>query len=209
MKLKCLSLGSMDNNCYLISDETTREAAIIDAPCEADEILGVLEQEKLCCKYILLTHSHFDHVGAVNQVRSATGATLAVHPLDADELMHPVMRMYAPKIEKEPDLLLHDGQTIELGNVRLLVLHTPGHTKGGVCYYTPGKLFSGDTLFFLDVGRCDLPGGNYDTIKRSIREKLYVLPDETEVYPGHGRSTTIGFEKANNHYIRQDWEYEY
>lgn len=209
MLFKRLSLGNMDNNCYIVADGTTRDAAIIDAPCEADEILGVLEQENLHCNYILLTHSHFDHVGAVKQVRAATGAKLAVHPLDAGELMHPTMRMNAPKIEKEPDLMLMGGEKITIGAVSLRVLHTPGHTKGGLCYYAPGKLFSGDTLFFLDVGRCDLPGGNYDTIKQSIREKLYVLPDETEVYPGHGRSTTIGFEKANNHYVRQDWEYEY
>ena len=209
MKLKCLSLGSMDNNCYIISDETTREAAIIDAPCEADEILGVLEQDGLTLQYILLTHSHFDHVGAVNALRAATGAKLAVHPLDAGELMHPTMRLSSPKIEHEPELLLGDGDEIRIGSGSLRTLHTPGHTRGGMCYYTPGKLFSGDTLFFLDVGRCDLPGGNYDTLKQSIREKLYPLPDETEVYPGHGRSTTIGFEKANNHYVRQDWEYEY
>lgn len=102
-----------------------------------------------------------------------------------------------------------DGDNITLGDIELKVLYTPGHTVGSVCYYTDGMLFSGDTLFLKDVGRCDLPGGDYKIIKQSIKKQLYPLPNDTDVYPGHGRATTIGYEKTHNNYVQQDWEYEY
>ncbi len=210
MLFKTLSLGNMDNNCYIIADEATKAAAVIDAPCEAPKILKTLRQEELACRYILLTHTHFDHIGAAQALRDATGAKLAAHALEADELINPSLPpAFSVRIDKPADLLLNDGDSIRVGNISLTVIHTPGHTRGGLCYYTEGVLFSGDTLFHGNVGRCDLPGGDYTTIKKSIREKLYALPDDTVVYPGHGRHTTIAWEKANNPYIRQDWEYDY
>lgn len=209
MIFKTLTLGVMDNNCYIIADKATKDAVVIDAPCEASKILELLNKENLNCRYIILTHSHFDHIGAVEELRKATGAKLAIHTLEADELLHPSMPAYAPRLEKAADILLNDGDTITVGSITIKAIHTPGHTKGGLCYYVDGKLFSGDTLFFGDVGRCDLSGGDYNTLKKSIKERLYTLPDDTTVYPGHGRSTTIAYEKANNNYVRTDWEYEY
>ena len=115
----------------------------------------------------------------------------------------------APCPKTAPTRTVADNETLRVGDIDIKVLYTPGHTVGSTCYYTEGMLFSGDTLFLRNIGRCDLPGGDFDIIKESIRRQLYILPDDTDVYPGHGRTTTIGYEKKNNEYIQQDWEYEY
>lgn len=213
MFFKMLSLGNMDNNCYILGDEDSKHALVIDAPAESGAILDVLEEEGLKLKYVLLTHAHYDHIGALDGLCSATDAEVMIHSFEADAVNDPTVNLAlyagAPSPSVTVSKKLVDGDVITLGNIELKVLYTPGHTVGSVCYYTDGMLFSGDTLFLKDVGRCDLPGGDFKIIKQSIRKQLYVLPDSTDVYPGHGRATTIGYEKAYNNYIQQDWEYEY
>ena len=213
MFFKMLNLGNMDNNCYILGDDKSKHALLIDAPAEAGAILDVLEDEGLKLKFVLLTHCHYDHIGALDDVCEATGAEVMIHAFEEDGVNDPTVNLalYAgvPSPKTTVSKTLVDGDVITLGDIDVKVLYTPGHTVGSVCYYTDGMLFSGDTLFLKDVGRCDLPGGDFKIIKQSIKKQLYVLPDDTDVYPGHGRATTIGFEKAHNNYIRQDWEYEY
>ncbi len=213
MFFKMLSLGNMDNNCYILGDEKSKHALIIDAPAEAGAVLDVLEEEGFKLKFVLLTHSHYDHIGALDEICDYTGAEVMLHAFEQDALNDPTVNLAlyadAPSPSTAVSKTIVDGDIITLGDIEIKVLYTPGHTVGSVCYYTDGMLFSGDTLFLKDVGRCDLPGGDYKIIKQSIKKQLYCLPDETDVYPGHGRATTIGYEKSHNNYIQQDWEYEY
>ena len=220
MTIKTLSVGNMGNNCYIIYDDSSRKAAVIDAPTDAGVILKALSDNKLICAHILLTHSHYDHIGALDEIKSATNAQICIHELEASALNDPSTNLARYSGTTSPvspaDIMLKNDDAITIDNVNILVLHTPGHTAGGVCFYctdasddSQSALFSGDTLFLKDIGRCDLPGGDYSIIKHSIRNKLYILPDETIIYPGHGRSSTLAYEKHHNNYIRQDWEYEY
>lgn len=213
MFFKMLSLGDMDNNCYILGDENTKQALIIDAPDEAGTILDVIEEWGFDLKYVLLTHSHYDHIRALDDICTATGAKVMLHTFEFDALNDPTVNLAlysgVASPETTPDKKLFDKDIITLGDIELKVLYTPGHTVGSVCYYTDGFLFSGDTLFLKDVGRCDLPGGDFKIIKESIKKQLYTLPEDTDVYPGHGRTTTIAFEKEHNNYVQQDWEYEY
>lgn len=213
MFFKMLSLGNMDNNCYILGDEKTSLAAAIDAPADAAAVLDILEEEGLKLKYILLTHAHYDHLGALDALHEATGAQVVIHHFEEDAVCDPTVNLAAysdaPSPKTAPTRTVADNETLRVGDIDIKVLYTPGHTVGSACYYTEGMLFSGDTLFLRNVGRCDLPGGDFDIIKESIRRQLYILPDDTEVYPGHGRTTTIGYEKHHNEYIQQDWEYEY
>lgn len=193
----------MDNNCYIIADERTKQAAVIDAPCSSGEILNVLEDEGLSLKFILLTHYHFDHIGALDSLKKATNAKVAIHSFEADGLCDPTVNLtlYAdsPCPKTKADILLKDTDIIKFGDVSIKVLYTPGHTIGGVCYYIEKEnmLFSGDTLFYRNVGRTDFPGGDEEILEESIKKQLYVLPDKTDVYPGHGITTTIGYEKEH------------
>lgn len=211
MFFKMLSVGDMDNNCYILGDDKSKHAVLIDAPAEAGTILDVIEEEGLKLKYVLLTHSHYDHIRALDEICECTGAQVMIHAFEMDGLNDPTVNLslYAgtESPEKAADKELVDGDIITVGDIELKVLYTPGHTVGSVCYYTEGMLFSGDTLFLRNVGRCDLPGGDFKIIKQSIKKQLYTLPDDTDVYPGHGRASSIGYEKNNNDYIQQDWEY--
>lgn len=206
MYMKMLSVGNMDNNCYIIADETTKKAAIIDAPSNASEVLDWCENEGLSVKFILLTHYHFDHIGALDDLKESTGAKIAIHSFEADGLCDPTMNLAlysgAPCPKSGADILLKDTDIIKFGNVRIKTIYTPGHTIGSVCYYIEEEniLFSGDTLFYRNIGRTDFPGGDDEIIEQSIRKQLYTLPDETEVFPGHGFTTTIGKEKEQGYF---------
>jgi glyoxylase-like metal-dependent hydrolase (beta-lactamase superfamily II) len=154
-------------------------------------------------KYIVLTHSHIDHIGAVAEVKEGTGAKLAIHEEDAESLQRPPFRMMMPfaKPSPAPDILLKDGDTIQLGKLSFKVLHTPGHTEGGICLYGDGIVITGDTLFNFGIGRADFPGASYELELDSIRTKLMALPDDTLVLPGHGPDTTIGTERQGNPFL--------
>ncbi|EMS78686.1 putative metallo-beta-lactamase family protein [Desulfotignum phosphitoxidans DSM 13687] len=193
-------------NCFILGCEDTREAVVIDPGDDADQILMILAKEKLTVKYLINTHGHFDHVGANRRMKEVTSAKLAIHPDDVPMLSE-LSRSAASfglsaENSPEPDLLLHDKDTVRFGNITLTVIHTPGHSRGGIALYTPGHLFAGDTLFAGSIGRTDLPGGDYDTLIASIKQKLLVLPDDTVVYTGHGPETTIADEKRMNPFLR-------
>jgi glyoxylase-like metal-dependent hydrolase (beta-lactamase superfamily II) len=204
--IKKLEVGPIMANCFILGCEDTREAVVIDPGDDADRILMILAKEKLTVKYLINTHGHFDHVGANRRMKEVTGAKLAIHPDDVPMLSE-LSRSAASfglsaENSPEPDLLLHDKDTVRFGNITLTVIHTPGHSRGGIALYTPGHLFAGDTLFAGSIGRTDLPGGDYDTLIASIKRKLLVLPDDTVVYTGHGPETTIADEKRMNPFLR-------
>ena len=204
--IKRLEVGPIMANCYILGCEDTKEAVVIDPGEDADRILMTLAESSLKVKYIINTHGHFDHVGANKRMKDATGAELAIHPDDApmlNELSHSA-RMFGLTAENSPeaDIMLSDGQKLTFGNHTLEVIHTPGHSLGGICLYTDGILIVGDTLFAGSIGRTDLPGGDYDTLISSIKTRLLNLDDQTVVYPGHGPQTTIGREKSMNPFLR-------
>jgi len=200
--IKKLEVGPIMANCFILGCESTKEAIVIDPGDDADRILMELAKSELNVKYLINTHGHFDHVGANKRMKEVTGAKLAIHPDDEPmlkELSHSAA-MFGLSADNSPpaDILLKDGDEISFGEITLKVIHTPGHSRGGICLYTRGHLFSGDTLFAGSIGRTDLPGGDYDTLISSIQKKLLAFDDDTLVYTGHGPETTIGNEKRMN-----------
>jgi hydroxyacylglutathione hydrolase len=204
--IKKLEVGPIMANCFILGCESTKEAVVIDPGDDADRILMELAKSELNVKYLINTHGHFDHVGANKRMKEVTGAKLAIHPDDEpmlNELSHSAS-MFGLSADNSPpaDILLKDGDEITFGEITLKVIHTPGHSKGGICLYTQGHLFAGDTLFAGSIGRTDLPGGDYDTLISSIKQKLLSFDDKTIVYTGHGPETNIGNEKRNNPFLR-------
>lgn len=208
MILKELVVGPFGSNCFIIGSEATKEGMIIDPGASSDAIVKAVRDLGLSIVLIVATHSHMDHVGALGPVKEALGAKYAVHEDDV-EGMSPDMfgRIFGMvtggsfKAPPGPDVLLHDGDVLEVGDLKFTVLHTPGHTRGGVSLVGNGIVFSGDTLFNFGIGRTDLSGGDYRILLDSIMTKLMALPDETVVYPGHGPSTTIGMERKRNPFL--------
>ncbi len=205
MIIEKLELGMFASNCYIVGDESNNAGMIIDPGAEANTILQKVKDLKLEIKRIVLTHSHMDHVGALKEVKEATDAEIAIHTDDADALTSrdPLSMMMRLSLKAPPpaDILLKGGDTIDIADLHFLVLHTPGHTLGGICLLGEGVVFSGDTLFNFGIGRFDMPGGNGHQLLNSIHTKLMVLPDSTTVYPGHGPSTTIGTERNGNPFL--------
>ncbi len=202
----CVTVGMFQENCYLYACPQTLEAVIIDPGDEAERILQRIAELKLIPKYIINTHGHIDHIGAIDAVSAVYPVPLAIHPDDVhmytDERVARTFGRRAPLVRRKPDILLKEGDTFSFGTLTLEVLHTPGHTPGGVCLVSrPYCVFSGDTLFHRSIGRTDLEGGNYEQLIRSIREKLYTLDDDLVVFPGHGVPTTIVEEKHENPFV--------
>lgn len=206
MPFERLVVGPLGVNCYILGDDATREAFVIDPGGNARDILNALERHQLKVSAIVNTHAHFDHVVALDEIRTATGAPFMIHAEEADTLARAqasaALFGLAIPPQKPADRLLRDGDELSAGKISLKVLHTPGHTPGGICLLDGKNLFAGDTLFQGSIGRTDFPGGDYGTLMRSIRDKLLPLPDDTVVYPGHGPSTTLREEKALNPFLR-------
>jgi glyoxylase-like metal-dependent hydrolase (beta-lactamase superfamily II) len=195
--------GMFDQNCYVLRRRDTTDVLVIDPGLQHPRVLEVLEKSSLRCERILLTHGHPDHVNGVPAVKAAHGCEAAIHPDDHEQLaaLHhlPGVPADTPDIVCEQEL--HDGQVIRWHDLDVEVLHTPGHTRGSVCFHIGPDLVSGDTLFNRGVGRTDLPGGSWDALVFSIENRLYTLPPETVVYPGHGPRTTIADEQRGNPFV--------
>jgi glyoxylase-like metal-dependent hydrolase (beta-lactamase superfamily II) len=213
LAMKILVLGMVQTNCYIISNTESKEAIVIDPADQAERIEQYLKANDLVCKGILLTHGHFDHILAATELAMATSSSIHAHEAEAELLSDPGMNASA-QIHREcsllPEVWLQDGLSITIAGFAIRVIHTPGHTAGGVCYYFPRHriLISGDTLFHESVGRTDLPSGNGRQLITSIKDKLMTLEDEVVVYPGHGQKTTIGYERDNNVYLSGSWYLE-
>jgi hydroxyacylglutathione hydrolase len=211
LKMRTLTLGLLQTNCYVLGDEQTRQAVVIDPPDDAPQILGVLRRENWSLREILITHAHFDHVLALGELKAATGAPFRLHKADL-----PLLEMLPQAAEAfigiqvppppAPDGFVGEGDPIMIGASRLDVLFTPGHTPGHVSYVSRelAIVFSGDCLFAGSIGRTDLPGGDYPTLMRSICDKLLPLGDEYAVAAGHMQTTTIGRERTSNPFVL-DW----
>ncbi len=198
-------VGMVDCNCYIVACEKTGEGIIIDAGGDAGRIVADVRKHNVKVKQILCTHGHFDHLGGLADLVKEINVPISIHEADRElyENMPQQGMLFGLELEPNPvcNHFLQDGENIAFGEHMITVLHTPGHTKGGVCFLIGTDLFSGDTLFEESIGRTDLPGGSMNELINSIKTKLMVLPDETVVYPGHGDKTSIGFEKQNNPYL--------
>jgi glyoxylase-like metal-dependent hydrolase (beta-lactamase superfamily II) len=202
----CVTVGMLEENCYLYACPHTREAVIIDPGDEATRILDTIQELQLLPKYIINTHGHIDHICAIDEVSERYPVPLAIHaadvPMYTDTQMALLFDRVPPLVKKQPDILLKEGDTITFGTLSLKVVHTPGHSLGSICLISdPFCVFSGDTLFYRSIGRTDLPGGDYAQIEQSIRNKLYTLEDDLVVFPGHGQPTTIIEEKYENPFV--------
>ena len=190
MEIKRFEVGSFENNCYLVTCPQTSEAIVIDPAAEERKIIMEISRRRI--KYILITHGHLDHIGALEEVREKVKAPVGIHEKDSRAL------------RRKADFFLTDGQVLKFGELEMKVLHTPGHTPGGTCFLIGKVLFSGDTIFPNGPGNTALPGADYRQILESIHSKIFTLPEETAIYPGHGLETTVGREKATEFYPRPD-----
>ncbi|SDK55943.1 MBL fold metallo-hydrolase [Natronincola ferrireducens] len=206
MFLERTEVGVYGANCYILADDKTNEAAVIDPGGDADKIVKILKDNELQLKYIILTHGHGDHIGGLRELKQKTNAPIYIHRDDLyllqDKNKNFSALMGGPEIEMEADAFLEDGDVLKLGDLTLKTIHTPGHTRGGICIHVDNILLTGDTLFANSIGRTDLDGGNHQQIIQSIKEKLMILQDDTTVLPGHGPASKIGIEKTTNPFIK-------
>ena len=206
MKIDYLILGGYQTNCYVLrKDDSAKDCLIIDPGLEAAELIEFLDEQKLNPVVVVLTHGHIDHIAGLTVLRNQfPEIKVYIHNLDAEMLTDPNINLSAMSgmtfVTDAEDVSLKNRDIIDLAGMKLRVLHTPGHTPGGISLYSKeaGVVFVGDTLFADSIGRTDFPGGSMSQLLNSIREKLFTLPEETEVYPGHGPATTIATEKAHN-----------
>ncbi|MBI2266540.1 MAG: MBL fold metallo-hydrolase [Armatimonadetes bacterium] len=202
MILRSRTVGPFEMNCYVLGSETTREAVVIDPGDETETLVSLVQKDGLRVKYILATHAHLDHVAGAKEFKELTGAPFYVHKedlflldqLDAQALMFGLK----PPGKPETDGFLNEGDEFQMGEIRIRVLHTPGHSPGGVSFLTDDAVFVGDALFAGSIGRTDLPGGDHPTLIATIEKKLFTLDDKMTVHSGHGPATTIGHEKRTN-----------
>jgi glyoxylase-like metal-dependent hydrolase (beta-lactamase superfamily II) len=210
MIVKQYEVGNFAVFCYLIGDEETKEGLLIDPADDADRLISEAKSQSLNkIKYIINTHSHVDHIMGNAEMVKKTGAKIVIHEKDAMFLTQTpsyLLDMFRAAPSPPADMTVKEGDTIQLGKVGLKVIHTPGHSPGGMSLYVDGMVFTGDSLFVGSVGRTDFPGSSWEELQTSIRKKLYVLPGDTIVYPGHNYgpqpSSTIQYEKRNNPFVR-------
>lgn len=206
MKIEKFSVGILGTNCYLVINEETREMVIIDPGGYPKKLAEHIKEEGMKPAAVLLTHGHFDHIMGIDPILEEYSIPVYVHEDDEDAMKDARLnqsRSYTAGYTFSDSNYVKDGEKLELAGFTFEVIHTPGHTKGGCCYYIEAEkaLFSGDTLFQNSIGRTDFENSSTDDLIRSIRERLFLLPDETHVYPGHSGETMIGYEKTHNPYV--------
>ena len=210
VQIRQLTLGPIQTNCYLVCCEDTYQAAVIDPAWDGRSIVATAENDGFEITHILLTHTHFDHVGGLGEVKEITGAPIFVHPDAVEMLSNTSMSaaFFGLRVppSPEPDEMLNAGQIIQVGQLDIHVFDTPGHAPGHVSFHLPKYrvLFDGDVLFQGSIGRTDLPGGDHAVLMATIKEKVLTLPDETKIFSGHGSPTTLGEERVNNPFIQDE-----
>ena len=209
MIIKLIVSGDLENNNYLVIDEKNKVAIMIDCTAYRDDIKEILDEYGAKLEKIFITHGHFDHILGINETKEKLGEDIEVYISKKDiDLVQNIDKFVRGFSEMEPDLpqideFVNDADVISVGDIEVKVLETPGHSKGGVCYLVNDEaLFSGDTLFCEEVGRCDLYGGNFKALVRSIKTKILTLDDDVKIYTGHGEITSVGYERKFNEYLR-------
>lgn len=206
MKIETIIVGPIQSNCYIIHDEVTREGVIIDPGHRSNNIIDYIKKNKLEISNILATHGHFDHIGGVFQVKEEIGCDFSIHEEDMFFVQDAKNKAakWGITIDQppNPDSYLKEGEIIRSGGLEFKIIHTPGHSPGSVTFLIEDKSFVGDVLFFRSIGRTDFPMGSLEILSSSIKNKLYTLDDDTEVYTGHGPTTTIGSEKVLNPFVK-------
>ena len=205
MQIKTVVTGNIEENCHLVWDDN-QHCLVIDPGDDCDRILKVISTHHLTVEKVILTHGHYDHVGAVNELKKATGAVVIAHQEEKELILNPdlsLSRYISPDFSiPQVDSYVKEGDVISAGELSFTVMHTPGHTQGGMCLYSEGVLFSGDTVFYGTLGRWDFPTGNLSELTHSITKRIFSLPDNTVIYSGHGPETTVGLEKKQNEVLR-------
>lgn len=205
MKIHCMPLGALEANCYIVSDEASDKAFVTDPGDEADKIIKYIDNAGLKLNYIILTHAHADHIGALDELKRKYNAEIVIGKSDAASLNNGVWNLCnqfgIPSPKAPADISVSDGDTLPFADAEIRFIHTPGHTKGSMCILLDNCLFSGDTLFRQSIGRTDFIGGSYEAIISSVKNKIFALDEKITVYPGHGEATSILYEKENNPFV--------
>lgn len=206
MLIKKVVVGNFQANCYIAGEEKAGRGVIIDPGGDARRVLDIVEENKLEIVYIIATHAHIDHIADLKRVKELTGAQFLLHPGDAPFLEKPELNLSSllqdPRTFPSPERFIRDEEKLRIGEVEFRIIHTPGHTPGSISLIVDRCAFTGDALFAAGIGRVDLPGGDFKTLQRSIRERIYSLPEETRVFPGHGPETSIKKEKRDNPFVK-------
>ena len=204
MKIDTIVVGALQVNCFIVYDEDSHDAIVVDPGADAEKIITLIEDRKLKVSRIVCTHAHFDHVGAIRELKEKTGAAVMLHRGDMDIYMRADKQgaLWGFHIEQPPapDMHMIEGDEVAVGRFLLKILHAPGHSPGGICLYGEGVIVTGDTIFAGSVGRTDFPGGSMTELKRSFA-RIIALPPETTIFPGHGPLTTVKNEKENNFFV--------
>jgi Zn-dependent hydrolases, including glyoxylases len=205
MQIKRIPVGAYAANCYILMDENTKEAAVIDPGADANTLIKAVKDMNAKVKYILLTHGHADHTGAAVQLKNEFNSPVYINEQDY-KLINNGEFMYGD-IAENVDKYINEGDTFNIGSIKIECISTPGHTPGGICFLVNDMVFTGDTLFDGSIGRTDLAGGNFETIIKSIKEKLMKLPEGITVFPGHGPESSIGKEKMHNPFLSDGYSF--
>lgn len=205
MIFEAMTVGSYYSNCYIVGSESSKEAAVIDPGADFNKIDNKINELGVIPKIIILTHAHGDHIGAVEELVEKYGVKVYIHEEDAQSLADSNKNfskvLFGKNISINPDVILKDGDEIQLGDLKFEIIHTPGHTKGGICIKVGNIMMTGDTLFNNSIGRTDFPGGSFEQIIDSIQEKIFKYDEDIIIYPGHNSPSTIKSEKLSNPFV--------